>query len=351
MVLLWGVFIALISPSLAAAQDVRVQCPAKIVDIKISGGFSSEWTSPKRVARYTKSKLGRYKGKPALLCGYAAFGAMFYIARPQPDKLTGCKPARGGFLCGKAGTTPVARSTTQATSPNPRDLSATRSPPPAQAQQDPLQAQQDPLQAQQGPLQAQQDPLQAQQGPLQAQKGPLQAQKDPLQAQKDPLQAQKESSVQSGSSASAQANVAAGHLALKQTPARNTALRRARRKPRPGASGRLAIPPTWTADLDKARIGAGDFSDLWLKVRGEQADGIRELAPINGALALVLGRNEPNRETCEQTTLSAAPVPLQNLANGSFLCARTNEGRFAIIEILETRSSRSSALSVSYETW
>lgn len=136
--------------------------------------------------------------------------------------------------------------------------------------------------------------------------------------------------------------------------------------PGPGAQGKISVPPSWTVDLDQARIGAGAASDLWYRAPEEAfeqldqagvepvplalADGPRDLIAQNGAVAALMPGGA-TRAVCEVAALSEEPIPFAELAPNRVICARTNEGRWAKITVVTAESSRSSALGLRFETW
>jgi hypothetical protein len=86
------------------------------------------------------------------------------------------------------------------------------------------------------------------------------------------------------------------------------------------ASGSAALQPGDTLDLDTVQVNGGD-ADLAYREENQ----VRLLAPQGSGVGLaVLDANQPTLSECQTTTLVGDPLPVGDLAAGTYLCYRTN---------------------------
>lgn len=112
-------------------------------------------------------------------------------------------------------------------------------------------------------------------------------------------------------------------------------------------TGTLQIPQTYLADLDQGTVTQAG-ADLWFEA--ETATQLY-VTPSNGAALAVGDLSRRNLEACRSARYDAYRVPLSALPPGSFLCVRTNEGRFALVGITALTGASPRTLSLSYLTW
>ena len=93
-------------------------------------------------------------------------------------------------------------------------------------------------------------------------------------------------------------------------------------------------------DLDGESTSKSD-EDIQFDASGQTE---RNLQPINGAEMAAVGRDPVNRDGCANAALSDTPVRLQV---GTYLCVRTNRGRYALLRIEDVGRE----LKLSYDTW
>ncbi|EEW24626.1 SH3 domain-containing protein [Rhodobacter ferrooxidans] len=91
------------------------------------------------------------------------------------------------------------------------------------------------------------------------------------------------------------------------------------------ATGPLNIPATWTANLDNGVMG-GDGTDIWYRVYDPAT---RFIEPQNGALLALGDGSDRGYDGCAAADFTTDPIPLMTLPVGSFVCARTDEGRIS----------------------
>lgn len=89
------------------------------------------------------------------------------------------------------------------------------------------------------------------------------------------------------------------------------------------ASGELIPVPGDNIDLDTLALNAGDI-DLAFQV---DANNYHWLAPTDGATIGVYGNFEPNLADCQVASTSPAPIAVESLSVGTYLCYTTNQGR------------------------
>jgi hypothetical protein len=90
------------------------------------------------------------------------------------------------------------------------------------------------------------------------------------------------------------------------------------------ASAKLALIPDDTIDLDTLTVNVED-SDLTYQV---DTNNYHWLVPDGGATIGVFGNQEPNLADCQDASMSPAPIAVESLSVGTYLCYTTNEGRF-----------------------
>jgi hypothetical protein len=86
------------------------------------------------------------------------------------------------------------------------------------------------------------------------------------------------------------------------------------------ASGSATLQPGDLLDLDSVQVNGGD-ADLAYR----QEEQVSQLVPQGSGVGLaVLGGEQPTLTDCQTTTLSGDPLPIGDLAAGTYLCYRTN---------------------------
>jgi hypothetical protein len=92
----------------------------------------------------------------------------------------------------------------------------------------------------------------------------------------------------------------------------------------------LSLEQTWMVDLDSGARGASMASDLWFEAVG---GGERYLSPMNGAKMALAGTTAPGLNGCVAATVTFSRIPINSLTTGRYLCAYTNQYRWAEIRI------------------
>jgi hypothetical protein len=112
------------------------------------------------------------------------------------------------------------------------------------------------------------------------------------------------------------------------------------------ASGELSPTPGDGIDLDTLALN-GDDVDLIYQV---DASNYHWLTPNDGAMIGVFGSLEPNLTDCQSASMSPAPVAVESLSVGTYLCYTTNEGRLGRV-LLEAVNPDNFTLTLNLLTW
>ncbi len=113
------------------------------------------------------------------------------------------------------------------------------------------------------------------------------------------------------------------------------------------ASGQDSLLPDQKLDLDTNQINPASDDDL-----AYQADASKNhwLAPQNGAALGVYGGSEPLVLACRNASMSAAPIAVESLSPGTYLCYKTSQGRLGWLRLDQFNSSDYSIL-IHFLTW
>ncbi len=114
------------------------------------------------------------------------------------------------------------------------------------------------------------------------------------------------------------------------------------------STGGIDVSQTYQFDLDQGQVGNAATSDIWF-----QAVSPIEmyLTPQNGAALAVGDRSNRGYDGCSAATFTTDRVPLIFLPVGSYVCARTNEGRISQFRLNNVVISLPVVLSLGYTTW
>ena len=118
--------------------------------------------------------------------------------------------------------------------------------------------------------------------------------------------------------------------------------------PKTHSTGLLTIPQTWTADLDEGKVGAGTDSDIWFQAATATE---RYITPRNGATIAKVGTTSVGLEGCRKAPLSASRININALPEGTYVCVRTNLGRYSQFRVNEPVGPSPGTLNIGYTTW
>jgi hypothetical protein len=114
------------------------------------------------------------------------------------------------------------------------------------------------------------------------------------------------------------------------------------------ASGALAIPQTYRADLDAGRLSSDSQADLWFRARSATE---RDLVPQGGARIALIGQDPPGYHGCASAGFSTQPIQMSQLRAGTYLCVRTEGGRLSQVRVSDPVGPSPGELLVTYVIW
>jgi len=112
------------------------------------------------------------------------------------------------------------------------------------------------------------------------------------------------------------------------------------------ASGKLSPVPGDAIDLDALKLNSGG-EDLEYQVDANQ---YHWLEPQSGAMIGVYSYLEPSLPDCQSAGMSSAPIAVESLSVGTYLCYATQEGRFGRA-LLEAVNPDDFTLTLDMLTW
>ena len=112
------------------------------------------------------------------------------------------------------------------------------------------------------------------------------------------------------------------------------------------ASAELSPVPGDSIDLDTLALNAGD-ADLVYQV---DLNNYHWLAPMEGVKIGVFGNLEPNLAGCQSASMSSAPIAVESLSIGTYLCYITHENRSGRA-LLEAVNPDNFTLTLELLTW
>ena len=113
------------------------------------------------------------------------------------------------------------------------------------------------------------------------------------------------------------------------------------------ASGILNLMVTDRLDLDKALVNPDGGEDLAYQT---DTSAFHMLTPLSGALLGVYGASRPSRQDCLSAGMSAAPIAVESLSPGTYLCYRTESGLPGWL-LLNNTNPDDFTLSIEVLTW
>ncbi len=113
------------------------------------------------------------------------------------------------------------------------------------------------------------------------------------------------------------------------------------------ASGVRSLLPTDRINLDNGKQNPSAGEDLLYDFN---IKGKLQLAPRNGAQIGYYGESQPAKENCQATSVDIAPLLLQDLSGGVYLCYQTDAGRWGWL-LLKTFDEITLTLTIEFLTW
>ena len=112
------------------------------------------------------------------------------------------------------------------------------------------------------------------------------------------------------------------------------------------ASGELSPVPGDSIDLDTLTLNPGD-ADLVYQL---EANNYHWLVPNDGATLGVYASLEPNLADCQSASMSSAPIAVESLSVGTYMCYTSNEGRIGRV-LLKAVNPDDFTLTLNMLTW
>lgn len=112
-------------------------------------------------------------------------------------------------------------------------------------------------------------------------------------------------------------------------------------------TGPLIIPQTYLADLDYGVVRS-QGSDIWFQAKTATK---RFITPRNGAKIAVAGNRSVNLTGCKRLPLSTRSIPLSTVPVGTYVCAKTDQGRYSQFRINRAVGASPGILHIGYTTW
>lgn len=112
------------------------------------------------------------------------------------------------------------------------------------------------------------------------------------------------------------------------------------------SSGELSVAPGDALDLDNLTLNSGDEDLLYQ----QDANNYHWLTPKDNAMIGVFSIQEPRLPECQSASMSQAPIAVESLPIGTYLCYTTNVGRLGRA-LLEAVDRRNFTLTLSLLTW
>ncbi|MGV3649866.1 MAG: peptidase inhibitor family I36 protein [Devosia sp.] len=110
------------------------------------------------------------------------------------------------------------------------------------------------------------------------------------------------------------------------------------------STGPIDLQQTFTVNLDNGQSG-GPGVDLWYQAVNA---GEKYLTPRNGALLAVGDRSNRGFAGCSAASFSGDRVPLWSIPVGSYVCARTDQGRISQFRV---NGFTGTTMNLGYTTW
>lgn len=111
------------------------------------------------------------------------------------------------------------------------------------------------------------------------------------------------------------------------------------------STGPIALQQTFSANLDNGNVGSGPQADIWYEAENAIS---KFLTPRNGArLALGDGTNR-GFAGCSAESFSNARVSIWTMPVGTYVCARTNQGRISQFRL---NGYTGTTMNLGYTTW
>lgn len=112
-------------------------------------------------------------------------------------------------------------------------------------------------------------------------------------------------------------------------------------------TGSFSTQPDSLLDLDTGAVNSGAGNDLSFTT---DQNNNHPLTPQGSAAIGVFGAAQPGKSDCESASLSSAPLAVESLSAGAYLCFRTDQGRYGWLR-MDSFDAYDFTLAVTLLTW
>jgi hypothetical protein len=113
-------------------------------------------------------------------------------------------------------------------------------------------------------------------------------------------------------------------------------------------SGSADLIPGDRIDLDTNEINPASGDDLSYEIDASSSN--HWMAGQNGGVMGLFGMGEPTLPVCKIATMSAAPIAVENLTPGTYLCYKTDQGSFGWLRY-DAYTSTDASIKITFFTW
>ncbi len=112
------------------------------------------------------------------------------------------------------------------------------------------------------------------------------------------------------------------------------------------SSGAASLKPTETFDFDNGMTNPQTDEDVIYEI---DTNNFHLLTPKNNAQIGIFARSEPSPAACQSAAMSQAPIPLESVSDGIYLCYRTSQGLTGWMQYIGLQDD--GTLQISFRTW
>jgi hypothetical protein len=80
-------------------RAIEITCPVAMLRTEVTTRLPKPWWQTPQEGKLESVKIENIGGKPALMCGYWAYGTQVFVMRPFPEHVHGCKAVGNHFVC------------------------------------------------------------------------------------------------------------------------------------------------------------------------------------------------------------------------------------------------------------
>ncbi len=114
------------------------------------------------------------------------------------------------------------------------------------------------------------------------------------------------------------------------------------------ASGAADLIPGDRIDLDTNKVNPASGDDLSYEIDAGSSN--HWLAGQNGGVLGLFGMGQPSLAVCQIATMSAAPIAVESLTPGTYLCYQTDQGSYGWLRY-DAYKADNSSININFLTW